>query len=59
MVSFKSIDIVFEVGNKTCIGHFIYPFGSGIEDKIPVRLGQIQVPILALDSSMIHIPKIC
>ena len=43
----------------TWLGPFIYPFGSGIEEKIPILLGQIQVPILALDSSMIHIPKIC
>ena len=53
------LSLMLASNTYTWLGHFIYPFGSSIEEKIPVLLGQIQVPILALDSSMIHIPKIC
>ena len=56
MTSFKSINIVFEVG-KYQTELIPQPFRLGIEKQIPVHLGRIQelVPSLVLDLILIMI----
>ena len=49
MTSFKSIDICFRLANTTAgLVPLPYPFGSGIEEKIPVLPIRIQLPVQAL-----------